>query len=303
MLPYLVLAGAQFAVGAAAIFARYALTGGGPIAVAAARLTIAALVLLGIGAIRRSHTKPQPRRERWIFIAAGVALAIHFAAWIWSLEYTTVAISTLLVTSTPVWTALYDAVVRGRRLSRPATIAFATGAVGLVMVVGFDRTAPPHPGHELFGAALALLGSFAIAAYLLLVREVRDRFSTQSIVTRTYGWSALALMAAAAIAHQPPPALHASAAWGGIIAMAFISQLLGHTALNASLKWFTPSAISFATLLEPVFAAVLALAIFGEAVTPLAVAGGIILLGSIAVVLREERRVLDGSGLPIGPVQ
>jgi drug/metabolite transporter (DMT)-like permease len=111
------------------------------------------------------------------------------------------------------------------------------------------------------------------------------------------------LIIGAAFAHQPPPNIHATAAWAGILAMAFISQLLGHTALNASLRWFTPSAISFTTLLEPVFAAVLALVVFGEAVTPLAILGGVVLLGSIAVVLREERRSLDGSGLPIGPVQ
>ena len=303
MLPYLILAGAQLAIGAAAIFARYALSGAGPIAVAASRLTIATLVLLAIGALRRSHERLHTTRERAIFFAAGIALAIHFAAWIWSLEYTTVAISTLLVATTPIWTALYEAIVRGRRLSRPATIAFATGALGLIMVVGFDRTSPPHPGHEIFGAALALLGSFAIGAYLLLVREVRDQFSTRAIVTRTYGWSAIALIAGAFAAHQPPPSVHAKAAWGGIIAMAFASQLLGHTGLNAALRWFTPSAISFSTLVEPVFAAALALIVFGEAVSPLAIAGGIILLGSIAVVLREERRNLDGSGLPIGPVQ
>ena len=303
MLPYLILAGAQLAIGAAAIFARYALSGAGPIAVAASRLTIATIVLLAIAAIRRSRKRVHSPRERAIFFVAGIALAIHFAAWIWSLEYTTVAISTLLVATTPIWTALYDATVHGRRLSRPAAIAFVTGGVGLVMVVGFDRTAPPHPGHELFGAALALLGSFAIGAYLLLVREVRDRFSTRAIVTRTYGWSAVALVAGAALAHQPPPSVHAKAAWAGIFAMAFASQLLGHTGLNAALRWFTPSAISFTTLLEPVFASVLALVVFGEAVTPLAFLGGIILLGSIAVVLREERRDLDGSGLPIGPVQ
>jgi drug/metabolite transporter (DMT)-like permease len=71
--------------------------------------------------------------------------------------------------------------------------------------------------------------------------------------------------------------------------MALISQLLGHTAINASLRWFSPSAVSFATLLEPVIAAVLAFGIFGEAVPRLAVVGAAILLASIAVVLREER--------------
>ena len=303
VLPYLVLGGSQLAIGAAAIFARYALGAAGPLGVAAARLTIAAAVLLLIATMRRRASKPRTARERAIFIGAGFALALHFATWIWSLEYTTVAISTLLVTTTPIWTSLYDALVRGRRPSRLTLLGFAGGAAGLVMVVGFNRTPPPHPGHAVLGAVLALAGSLAIGVYLLLVREIRDDFGTRAIVTRTYGWSALFLIAGAAGAHQPPPPLAATGAWGGIIAMGVFSQLLGHTGLNAALRWFTPSAISFATLLEPVFAAVLALALFGEALTPAAVAGGIVLLAAIGIVLREERRTLDGSGLLIGPVQ
>lgn len=302
-MPYLILAGAQLAIGAAAIFARYALSGAGPLAVAAARLTIAALVLGCIALVRRRPQRAHTPRERAIFACAGVALAVHFAAWIWSLEYTTVAVSTLLVASTPVWTALYDAIVHDRRLSRLSLAAFAAGAAGLVMVVGFNRTAPPHPGHQLLGAALALAGSVAIGAYLILVREIRDDFGTRAIVTRTYGWSAAVLVAAALFARQPPPAPTATAAWGGIAAMALVSQLLGHTGINASLRWFTPSAISFASLIEPVFAAVLALVLFGEAVSPLAVVGGLLLLGSIAIVLHDERRVkVDGSGPGIGAV-
>ena len=67
--------------------------------------------------------------------------------------------------------------------------------------------------------------------------------------------------------------------------MALISQLLGHTGMNAALRWFSPSAVSFSTLLEPVFAAALALAIFGETLSAIAVAGACVLLASIGTVL------------------
>jgi drug/metabolite transporter (DMT)-like permease len=289
-IPYVILGGAQIAVGAAAIFARYALRDSGPLGVCASRLAIAALVLLALATFTRTRAQRTPtRRENTILIVAGVALALHFAGWVWSLEYTTVAISTLLVTTTPIWTALFDAIFRRRGLSLTATIGFVGGSIGAVMVVGFDAAAPPVPGYHWLGVGLALVGSLAIGAYLLLVREVRDDLGTRAIVTRTYSWAALALTIGALIARQPPPPIGATAAWGGILAMALISQLLGHTAINASLRWFTPSAISFATLLEPVCAAALALAIFHEAIPPLALAGGVILLVSIAFVLREER--------------
>lgn len=288
---YALLALAQVAVGAAAIFARFALDGASPLAVAASRLVIASLALALIAALRGRGAPlkaPVPRRDAAIFVAAGVALAVHFAGWIWSLEYTSVAVSTLLVTTTPIWTAVYDALVHDRRLSATAWGALVAGLAGLVLIVGLSRTRPPVPGHELLGGVLALVGAVAIGAYFLLVREVRDAYGTRAIVTRTYSTAAIVLVIAAACAHQAPPAAGNLHAWAGILAMALVSQLLGHTALNASLRWFSPSAVAFTTLLEPVFAAVLAYFAFGERLTPAALAGGVVLLAAIGVFLREE---------------
>lgn len=287
VVPYLLLAGAQLAVGAAAIFARMALGGAGPLAVAAARLCVAAAVLAPFALASRATGAPAPRQRRSLAVA-GVALAAHFAGWIASLEYTTVAVSTLLVATTPIWTAIYEAVVRGHRPSRPTLLAFAGGALGLLAVVGFDTTAPPHPGHQLLGVALALCGSLAMAAYLTIVRDARGTLSTTAIVARTYLWAAVLLAAGAAIARQPLPPLADATAWAGILAMALVSQLLGHTAINASLRWFSASTVSFTNLLEPVAAAVLALIVFGEALSPPALGGALLLLGAIAVVLREQ---------------
>jgi drug/metabolite transporter (DMT)-like permease len=249
-------------------------------------LTIAAVILLA-AAWRTPLPRPS-RRQSLLLAAAGAALAIHFACWIASLEYTTVAISTLLVATTPIWTAAYDAIALKRPPTLLALAAFAAGACGIAAVVGFNRTPPPVPGHSAWGAWLALTGGFAIAVYFVVVRGVGTAIGTRAIVTRTYAWAAVVLIGAAALARQSPPPPSNLVAWGGIAAMALISQLVGHTALNASLRSFTPSAVSFSSLLEPAIAAVLALAVFGERIAPPAIAGGLLLLGSIAVVLREE---------------
>jgi drug/metabolite transporter (DMT)-like permease len=251
-------------------------------------LGVAALVLLAIAAAQPSSPILVTRRQAAFLAAAGVALAAHFGTWIASLEYTSVAISTLLVATTPCWTAAYDAIVLRRPLTVPAALAFVAGGGGTAAIVGFNRVVPPIGGHEALGALLALSGSIAIAAYFILVREVRHELGTRAIVTHTYAWAAVALGVAAAIARQSPPATTDAVAWAGILAMALVSQLLGHTALNASLRWFTPSAVSFASLVEPVVAAVLALIIFGEHLAPFAIVGGAIVLISIAVVLHEE---------------
>jgi drug/metabolite transporter (DMT)-like permease len=267
-LPYFRLLGAQLAIGAAAIFARYALEGAGPFAVSALRLAIAAALAIAVAVPLR---RLSARREI-AFACAGLALAAHFATWIASLLYTSVAMSTLLVTTTPLWTQAYEAVRLRRLPSRRFLAALAFALAGVL------------------GDALALAGSVAIGAYLIIVRDAGARHAsplgTRQIVARTYGWSAVALVLGAAAAGQPAPALANATAWFGILAMALVSQLIGHTALNAALRDFSPSTVALTTLLEPVVAAGLALLLFHERLSAQTAAGGVLVIVAVALALR-----------------
>jgi drug/metabolite transporter (DMT)-like permease len=292
-LPYFRLLGAQLAIGAAAIFARYALTGAGPLAVSALRLFFAATPFILFALVRRSRGRIDLGREL-AFAVAGVALAIHFAGWIASLLYTSVALSTLLVSTTPLWTGAYEALRERRPPSRTYLIALALAALGMGLIA-LRRDAPaPVPGNALLGEGLALLGAIAIGVYLIIVRNAGarpisgDALPTTSIVARTYGWAAIVLIALAAFAHQPPPAGNDGLAWFGILAMALVSQALGHTALNAALRNFTPSTVALSTLLEPVSAAVLAALLFHEGLSPQAFGGALCVLAAVAIALRDQ---------------
>jgi drug/metabolite transporter (DMT)-like permease len=289
-LPYFQLLGAQVAIGAAAIFARFALAGAGPWAVSALRLGLATLAVCLI----RGTLRPLSRRREIAFAFAGLALATHFATWIASLEYTSVAISTLLVTTTPIWTEAYGTLRERRAPERTYVVALACALAGVAAIALAGTAQPaPVPGKTLVGDALALCGSFAIGAYLLVVREAgtagRERLPTRAIVLRTYGWATLVLLLGAVATRQPPPAASDTRAWGGILAMAFVSQLLGHTALNAALRHFTPSVVALATLLEPLIAASLGALIFRETLSLQAALGGMLVLFSVGVVLRGTK--------------
>jgi len=292
--PYLRLLSAQLAIGAAAIFARFALTGAGPLAVSALRLALAALPLLALAALAPGRVRLSLRREA-AFALAGLALALHFAAWIASLLYTSVAISTLLVTTTPLFTETYDALAERRAPSRAYVVALVLAVAGVAAIALQHSTPAPVPGRAALGNALALGGAVAIAAYLLLVRGAGARPSsgtplpTRQIVARTYGWAALVLTLLALFAHQAPPALSNLTSWFGILAMALVSQLLGHTALNAALRDFSPSVVSLTTLLEPLVAALFAAALFREALSPQTIAGGILVLAAVALTLRSAK--------------
>jgi drug/metabolite transporter (DMT)-like permease len=269
---------AQLAIGAAAIFARFALTASGPLAISWARLTIAAIPLLLLAAARGRLAAHDVATERRLALA-GLALAVHFATWMASLQYASVAISTLLVCTTPVWTEL--ATVARRRRVDPWAAASVAGALGgVAIVVGApDRTNTP------LGIALALAGALAIAAYLLLVRASDARYDTLAVTARTYAIAAAVLGVATVLARERLPAGDELRAWGGIVAMALVSQLFGHTALNSAVRVLSATFVSTMTLLEPVIAAVLAAWLFGERLGVTTGVGALVILAAIALAL------------------
>lgn len=282
----LLVALAQLAIGAAAVFARFALVSSGPLAVSAARLTLGAIPIVVVAALRgRLRAVDGPTERRLLF--AGVLLALHFATWIASLDFASVAISTLLVCTTPVWTEVY-AVLRRRRVDPYAAASVLGALAGVVIVVGApDRANTP------LGIALALAGAVTIAAYLLVVRATDARYDTLAVTSRTYAYAAALLIIASVLAHDHLPPAGDLRAWGGIVAMALLSQLFGHTALNAAVRVLSATFVSTMTLLEPVIAAVLAAWLFAERLGTATAAGAVVILVSIGIALRGEARNAD----------
>lgn len=288
---YAMLFGAQLAIGAAAIFARYALHGTGAIEASALRLTIAGVPMF-LSGIYIHKQIAVARTDEVRFVAAGFLLAIHFATWIASLQFTSVAVSTLLVSTAPVWCSLYDVFVLKKKLSGRFWCALLAGAVGTFIMVGTglilgSSVSPSHSQSSNFGAALALAGGLAFAAYLLLMRSVVHSYPTLLIVGRTYLWSAVVLLLGAFLHHEYPPGAD-WVSWGGILGMALFSQMLGHTGINASLRFFSTRAVAFSTLLEPIFAAALAAILLSEKLEAKTIIGSLIVLIALGVVLREQ---------------
>lgn len=253
-------------------------------ALAAWRLTAAAALLVPALWLRGRAAPPRrrpDRRERARLIAAGLCLAVHFVVWFASLERIPVARSTLLVCTSPLWAGLASWALGGRRPPALFWAGLALAAPGLWLVV---RPAGAGPAAGA-GDALAVAGAVAFAAYLLLAQGPQRRLGTARVVTWTYASAGLALWPAAAVAGGLLPARPGG--WAAILALALVPQLLGHTALNWSLRHFAAGVVGAATLLEPVFAAALARWLFGEAVGPPQIAGAAVLLAGVLVVIRS----------------
>lgn len=208
---------------------------------------------------RRREVARLSSRERWLSVAAGLLLAAHFATWIPSLSYTSVASSVALVSTQPVWTAAL-ARARGERVPRRAWAGIALAMAGVLAITGVDLA---FSARAVLGDVLALTGGVLAAAYVTVGAEVRRTVSTTVYTGVCYAAAAAALLVGCltAGAHLTGYPLRG---WLCIIAITAGPQFLGHSVLNRVLRTTSPTVVSVAVLFEIVGATLLAAWWFGE---------------------------------------
>lgn len=293
-LPYIVLGLAVLVVSSAAIMIRIAQAEGVPsLSIAAWRLTLAALLLTPL-VWARSETRAQIRalsRQEWILGAlSGLFLAMHFAAWISSLTFTSVASSLALVSTNPVWIALVSWLVFREKLSGWLVFGIAAAVGGSLLIFYSDSQLAASVGdsNSLLGNILAVVGSLTVCGYLLIGRRLRKTVPLLCYIWLVYSSAAVVLMVAA-LAAGSRLAGFPDIAWLCLIALALGPQLLGHSAFNWALKHVSATFIAIAILGEPIGSAILAWLIFSEAFTPLQLAGFCLLLSGIYLASQGEK--------------
>ncbi|AEB11289.1 DMT family transporter [Marinithermus hydrothermalis] len=290
----LALTAGVLTVSAAAIFIRLAFQAAGAsgagisLLLAATRLTIAALLLLPAWRGLRP-ARLQPGAVRYA-VFAGVFLALHFASWITSLAYTSIAASVTLVTTNPVWVALIGWIWWRERLSRTTLAGVCVALAGGILIGLGDAGNAPHTARNpLLGDALALLGAIAASFYFLLGREAQRRgLSIGQYAAIAYGTAALVLLPLPALAQTPylgwPAGFYL---WA--FAMAVSSQLIGHTSFNWAVRWMNPTLVTLVILLEPVGSSLLGYLVFGEVPGRTVLLGAAILLSGVALAIWGNR--------------
>ncbi len=281
------------AVGSAGLLARIGLDSGmEALGLAAWRLTLAS-VLLGIAQSWRGRRAAQTvlKPAQWSRLTiAGVCLALHFVTWFASLNLLSVGRSTLLVVTSPLWAGLLGLFVPSLRPNRAFWPGLAVAGVGLLFVTtgGVARAGQTLSALSLWqGNLFALLGALLIVPYLLLVQRVQSELGTLRTVAWTYS-AAAACLWLIALARHALPVPSRPGAWFAIVSMALIPQMIGHTSLNRALRYYSAAQITSMCLLEPIFAALLALLWLGERVTMRQGAGAILLLGGVFLTLRPD---------------
>lgn len=298
--PLLAIPFGILAVSTASIFIRYAQAEAPSLVIAAGRLSIAALVLSPLALTRhRGELSALSRRDWLLALLSGFFLAVHFATWITSLEYTTVASSVVLVSTSPLWVGLLAPLTIREPVSRGVLLGMALALAGGTIVglsdscafESFHLSCPPLRaflgGEAFLGDVLALAGAFAGAGYLLIGRRLREGMSLVAYVFLVYGVAAVVLMLFMLSAGHSllgySPRLYL---W--LVLLALVPQLLGHSTFNWALRYLTAAYVSITLLGEPVGSAILAYIFLGEVPGALMAFGAILILVGIYVASQSQ---------------
>jgi drug/metabolite transporter (DMT)-like permease len=298
--PLLVLAFGILAVSTASIFIRQAQAFAPSSVIAAYRLSIAALLLAPVALTRRrKELKALTRAELGLAITSGIFLAIHFATWISSLEYTTVTSSVVLVTTTPLWVALLAPLTIKEPLTRPVLIGMVLALAGGVVVGLSDACswstsglACPPPADffkqgAILGDLLALAGAWAAAGYILIGRRLRQGMSLIGYIFLVYGMAAVVLIGLMLAAGESPFGYPPQAyLWFALLAI--VPQLLGHSSFNWALGYLSAAYVSISLLGEPIGSTILAYFLLDETPTLLKIFGAILILVGIYIASRKQ---------------
>jgi drug/metabolite transporter (DMT)-like permease len=306
ILPFVILI-AIFAVSTGSIIVKFAQQDAPSLVIAALRLSFATLLLAPVALTRyRVELRAITRREIILGLLSGLFLAIHFATWITSLEYTSVASSVVFVSTGPLWVALLSPMLLKEHLVLAALFGLALALLGGVIIGLSDACVWAHglncpnlsdvmQGRAMWGNFLALAGAWAVTGYLIIGRKLRGNMSLVPYIFLVYGMAALVLIIVMFAAGESPLG-YVPNVYLWILLLAAVPQLIGHSTFNWLLKYLPATFVAITTLAEPIGAAILAYFFLQETPTlSVLIGGGLILTGIYLASKRNDKQVRDAA--------
>ncbi|MBC8264600.1 MAG: DMT family transporter [Anaerolineales bacterium] len=281
--PYLGLAIGIVAVSFASIFIR--LAEAPSLVIAASRLTIASLILAPAAFIRaREELRALTKGDLGLALLSGLFLGLHFATWISSLEYTSVASSVVFVSTSPMFVGLASHFLLKERVSRQMFAGIAVSVLGGI-IIGYGDFGLGES--ELFGDFLALAGAVAVSVYLLVGRKLRRHLSLLSYIFLVYA-TAAAFLIVLCLATGHTFSGYPRQTYLMFFLLAAVPQIIGHSSYNWALKYLPATFVGVATLGEPIGSTILAYFALKETPSLAKIGGGVLILAGIYVSSRAE---------------
>lgn len=293
---YVALAIGILAGASAALSTKYALAeGASPLMIAFFRLGAATLLLTPIVVARyRDDLRRLTRRDLLLLSVGGMWMALHFVLWSASLVYTSVLVATVVVCSSPIWTAVFEIAFLRARLTRLILLGLVL-AVGGNVVIALGSSADGGTNHAL-GGFIALVAAVAIAAQRTIGRLLRLHIPVFPYLWFMY-LAGTTVLVPVMVASQTPIIGYTPQAYFWMFLLTLLPQLLGHGAFNYALGYFSATFTSLIIQMQPPIAAVVAYFALGEVPSWLQVVGGIVIVSGVVIAI-QGRRTASGAPSP-----
>jgi len=251
--------------------------------IAAYRMALASLILIPFAGYRKIWRGWRRSDLGWL-VLSGLFLSLHFAFWIASLKYTSVASSVVLVTTHPVFVGMGAWIFLKERPGLNLMVGILLSVLGSGLI-GYGDMALSKDAF--IGDGLALLGAITASGYFLVGRKMRRSQDLLSYIFPVYSTAGLILILLSLIS-QKPFFGYSPSTYLFLFLLALIPQLIGHTAFNWALKYLPASMVAITILGEPIGSTILAYLILGEGLTTWKIFGGISIFVGILISLKKE---------------
>ena len=253
------------------------------------------IIVLASGKLNK--IKDPSRKEFVYFTFAGLFLAVHFATWILSLFYTTIAQSLVIVNASPAMVVILGVVFLREKINQYQIVGIFLSIVG-GLIIAFGSIQPTNQAvNPLFGNLLAFLGAITFSGYIIIGRIIRKTYDVDLFIYTLYVYviSSIFLFIIALFTNQHELFLSLLGkapieAYVGFFLLAGISTIFGHTLYNYSLKEIKAAIVSVVTLGEPIISSILAILILFEYPSLITIIGGFIILVGVSITILKESK-------------
>ena len=245
----------------------------------AGRLAVAALMLLLLMRVRREPFR-LTRRDLPLFLGIGLIAALHFVAYVASLNFTTIAHSLAIVYTAPIFVAIFSAWFLHEPIRPRQWLGVLVAVLGVAILAGFE---PNWNARMALGDLLALLSAVMFGLYSVAGRKQRSRYPLFTYAVAVYGLAALWVLPAAAANFTP--AGYTLAPLLAVLALGIIPLGIGHTLYNAAVRHTHATTANLIATQEVTLGILLGALILGETPKMNEMAGALVTLLGIVLVL------------------
>ena len=258
-----------------------------PLVIGVARLAVAALVLAALARLRGASGIA--RAEIVPCVAMGACMAVFQAGYFTAVVLIGVALTALIaICSAPLAIALLARIALGERLTGRALLALVVGVAGTALLIVGPRGVADVAPRFTAGVALALAAGIAYAVYVVIAKVSVTRAAPLPLAAATFFAGAVWL--SPTLVWAEPSTRQLALGWPLLLYLGVVTTGLAYAAYTTGLAGVSAAAAGIVSLLEPLTATLLGVALFGERLGALGIAGAALLLGAVILLVREETR-------------